>query len=134
MSQADREQRIVMPTKQSRTKRTWYSFFNEECALALEEYLKVGRDPKRNNRLFPMSHPDMASLFRMARAKTGLEITPQDLRFWFSNEMARLNVADRFIDALQGRIPRSVLARHYTDFSLENLKAICEKARLKVLH
>jgi intergrase/recombinase len=54
------------------------------------------------------------------------------LRFWFANEMARLGVPDRFIDAFQGRIPRSILARHYTDFSLENLKAVYEKAGLRV--
>jgi len=40
------------------------------------------------------------------------------------NEMARLNVPDRFIDAFQGRILMSILARHYTDYSIENLKQI----------
>ncbi|MGF3499613.1 MAG: integrase, partial [Candidatus Methanosuratincola sp.] len=63
----------------------------------------------------------------------GVKVTPKVLRFWFANEMARLGVPDRFIDAFQGRIPRSVLARHYTDYSLENLKAIYDRAELKVL-
>lgn len=50
-----------------------------------------------------------------------------------SGAMDGSSVADRFIDAFQGRIPRSVLARHYTDYSLENLKAIYDKAGLRVL-
>jgi len=47
--------------------------------------------------------------------------------------MARPGVPDRFIDAFRGRIPQSVLVRHYTDYSLENLKAIYDKAGLRVL-
>ena len=47
--------------------------------------------------------------------------------------MARLGVSDRFVDAFQGRIPRSVLARHYTGYFLESLKQIYDKAGLKVL-
>jgi len=47
--------------------------------------------------------------------------------------MGRLGVPDRYVDAFCGRVPRSVLARHYTDFSPEKLKEIYDKARLKVL-
>jgi intergrase/recombinase len=47
--------------------------------------------------------------------------------------MGRLRVPDRYVDAFCGRVPRSVLARHYTDFSPEKLKEIYEKANLKVL-
>lgn len=45
----------------------------------------------------------------------------------------RLVVPDRHVDAFCGRVPKSVLARHYTDFSPERLKEIYEKANLKVL-
>jgi len=40
---------------------------------------------------------------------------------------------DRYVDAFCGRVPRSVLARHYTDFSPERLKRVYDKAGLKVL-
>lgn len=60
-------------------------------------------------------------------------ITPQDLRFWFANEMRRLGVQSEYVDAFCGRIPRLILARHYTDYSLENLKQIYDKAGLKIL-
>jgi len=68
-----------------------------------------------------------------ARAKTKFDFTPQVLREWFCEEMARLGVADRYIDAFCGRTPKSVLARHYSDYSPEKLKAIYDKAELKVL-
>ncbi len=133
MRQIDLEGRTIMPTKISATKRTWYSFFNQEAQDALKSYLAIRRDVKRSGKLFPMSWSSRAAIFHIAQRKTGLELTPQDLRFWFSNEMSTLGVADRFIDAFQGRVPRSVLARHYTDYSLENLKAIYDKAALRVL-
>jgi len=47
--------------------------------------------------------------------------------------MGRLSVPDRYVDAFCGRVPRSILARHYTDLSPEKLKEICGKANLKVL-
>ena len=129
--QIDLEQRVIVPNKQSRTKHTWYSFFNDEAKETLEEYLGCARI--RGTKLFPMGGGDAHTLFYMARHKTGITITPQDLRFWFANEMSRLGVADRFIDAFQGRVPRSVLARHYTDYSPENLKAVYDKAQINVL-
>ena len=46
--------------------------------------------------------------------------------------MGRLGVPDRYVDAFCGRVPRNVLARHYTDFSSEKLKEIYDKANLKV--
>jgi len=47
--------------------------------------------------------------------------------------MEKLDVQDRYVDAVCGRVPRSALARHYTDFSPEKLKEIYDKANLKVL-
>jgi intergrase/recombinase len=47
--------------------------------------------------------------------------------------MLRLGVSETYIDAFCGRVPQSVLARHYTDFSLEKLKEIYEKVNLEAL-
>ena len=52
---------------------------------------------------------------------------------WFCNEMGRLGVPDRYVDAFCGRVPQSVLARHYTDYSPERLKEIYDRAGLRVL-
>jgi len=48
-------------------------------------------------------------------------------------ETGGLRVPDRYVDASCGRAPRSVLTRHYTDFSPEKLKEIYDKAGLKGL-
>ena len=61
------------------------------------------------------------------------KITPKKLREWFCNEMGRVGVPDRYIDAFCGRVPKSVLARHYTDYNPERLKRIYDRANLKVL-
>ena len=57
----------------------------------------------------------------------------QLLRYWFANKMAEQGVQDRYIDAFCGRTPKSVLARHYTDYSPERLKRIYDKANLKII-
>jgi len=130
MDQINLEKRAIIPCKNSLTKRTFITFYNDEFEDELFVWLKL---KKLSDRLFPIRGSHKSVLFPIAHHKTGLHITPQTLRFWFANEMARLGVPDRFIDAFQGRIPRSVLARHYTDYSLENLKAIYDRAGLRVL-
>jgi intergrase/recombinase len=65
--------------------------------------------------------------------QTGVKITPQVLRNWFCSEMGRLGIPDRYVNAFCGRTPKSILTRHYTDYSPEKLKEIYEKAHLNVL-
>ena len=38
-------------------------------------------------------------MFRQARIKTGLKISPQILREWVCSEMAQLLIPDRYVDA-----------------------------------
>jgi integrase len=114
-----------------RTKNTWITFFNSESTEALKQYLTCRKD--NNPKLFPMARIDEERLWRDAIVKTGLRITPQMLREWFCNEMGSLGVQDRYIDAFCGRVPKSVLARHYSDYNPERLREIYQKANLKVL-
>jgi integrase len=129
----DLKTRTLQPNHFARTKRSYYSFFNQEAKDALEGFEPSrGEHPRqKEGRIFTASPIHVP--WRYARIRTGLPVTPQSLRFWFANEMARFGVPDRFIDAFQGRIPRSILARHYTDFSLDNLRRIYDGANLKVL-
>jgi intergrase/recombinase len=60
-------------------------------------------------------------------------LKPKDLRDFFSQEMGKALIPDRFIDIFQGRSPRNVLAKHYTPQGIRMLKAIYDKADLKVL-
>jgi integrase len=114
------------------TKKSWVSFYNEEAASVLKEYLGTKRSSK-SQRLFPMQRDEVVELWKSAREKTGIEITPQKLRQWFCSEMLRLGVSETYVDAFCGRVPKSVLARHYTDFSPQKLETIYEKVTIKVL-
>jgi integrase len=122
--------RMLVPNRNSRTKHAYVSFYNEEAEKILEEYLQ-------KNRLGPMLFPVTWNAYHKAQRKvyrrTGVKVNPQILRDWFCNEMGELSVPDRYIDAFCGRVPRSILARHYTDYSPKRLKAIYDKANLKVL-
>ncbi|KXA92994.1 hypothetical protein AKJ64_01635 [candidate division MSBL1 archaeon SCGC-AAA259E17] len=51
----------------------------------------------------------------------------------FASEKRNLGVSGEHIDAFCGRIPRSVRAKHYTDYSPERLKEVYEKASITVL-
>jgi intergrase/recombinase len=68
-----------------------------------------------------------------ARDKTGLDIKRKDLRDWFCCKLGELGIQDRYIDASCGKVPKSVLSGHYTDYSPKKLKAIYDKAQLRIL-
>jgi len=128
----DFSRRMVTPNNHTgRTKKSWITFYNHECEQILNKYLK--RRNINSEKLFPISRKRIETIFQETTLKTGIKITPQVLREWFCCEMGRLGVPDRYVDAFCGRVPRSVLARHYTDFSPEKLKEIYDKAGLKVL-
>lgn len=130
----DLERRIVIPNVASSTsKRRWTSCFNQETEQALREYLN-GRDGADTGaRLFLISDRKEKQMFKRGSEAANFKIGPQLLRDWFCSEMGELGVADRYVDAFCGRVPRSVLARHYTDFSPERLKRIYDGAGLRVL-
>jgi len=129
----DFEKRLIIPKKDSRTKKTWITFYNDEAEKALKEYLGSFQGLNKEAKLFPVSEGYFRKRYKKFEKESGIRITPQILREWFACEMGRLGVPDRYVDAFCGRVPRSVLARHYTDFSPEKLKEIYDKANLKVL-
>ena len=129
----DFEKRMILPQSDgNRTKRTWVTFFNQEAEQALENFININDELTADSRIF-QSARTIRKIFEKAIEKAGIHITPQVLREWFACEMGRLGVPDRYVDAFCGRVPKSVLARHYTDFSPERLKEIYDKANLKVL-
>jgi integrase/recombinase XerD len=129
----DFEKRVITPSNHlGETKKSWCSFYNEEAQEALNACLAT-KNHSRSNRIFPMQRHEVVDLWKSAREKTGLNITPQKLRQWFCSEMMRLGVSETYVDAFCGRVPKSVLARHYTDFSPEKLEKIYSETSLEVL-
>lgn len=114
------------------TKKSWVSVYNEEAEQMLNQYLKE-KKPSRSNRLFPMQRYESVELWKIAKEKTGINIPSQKLRQWFCSEMRRIDVSETYVDAFCGRTPKSVFARHCTDYNPKGMKEIHEKANLKIL-
>ena len=128
----DFDKRMITPRNhEGETKKSWVSFYNEEAEQALKEYLATKKH-SRSDRLFPMQRREVVELWRPAREKTGINVTPQMLRQWFCSELLRLGVSETYVDAFCGRVPKSVLARHYIDYNSEKLKEIYGKAGLEL--
>lgn len=129
----DFDKRMITPRNhEDETKKSWVSFYNEEAEIVLKEYLATEKH-SRSQRLFPMQRDEVVELWKSTREKIGIDITPQKLRQWFCSEMLRLGISETYVDAFCGRVPKSVLARHYTDFSTEKLNGIYERANLSML-
>jgi len=121
------EKRMVIPRdahKTNSTKRSWLSFYTNEC----ERYFTWIDDLDQDELLFP-TKDCVYTAFSKAYNETGIKITPQNLRDWSCSEMGRLSIPDRYVDAFCGRTPKSVLARHYTDYSPRKLKEIYDRTR-----
>jgi len=124
----DFEKRMVVPKCHGgSSKHSYVSFYNVEAEEALGK-IEFGRD-----RLFEISDRQFRKIWRRASEGAGVDVRPQKLREWFCAEMGSLGVPDRYIDAFCGRTPKSVLARHYTDYNPERLRKIYEEANLRVL-
>lgn len=122
---------ITPNNHRGKIKQSWITFYNEESEQILKEYMK-SRD-KDSNSLFQVTKRRIQDIFKKISDEIGIRVTAQILRQWFCNEMGRLGVPDRYVDAFCGRTPKSILARHYTEYNPERLKEIYEKASLNVL-
>jgi integrase len=134
-SDIDRQLRCIIPNCHSgKTKHSGISFFNEEAEACLRKYEKgLGLKKVEGERLFVIGHEQFLRAWRSAREKSGVYLKPKDFRDFFSQEMGKKFVPDRFIDVFQGRAPRNVLAKHYTPQGIRMLREIYDKAGLKVL-
>jgi integrase len=134
LKDVDFENRMVIPRlahETNTTKKTWITFYNTECEDYLDQYLQERGGS--NNKLFPISQGTFCRIWREGRQRSGVHVSPQVMRVWFATEMARLKVLDRYVDAFCGRIPSSILAKHYSDCSPDTLKEIYDRANLNIL-
>jgi len=130
--QVDLGRMVAVPMAHAgETKRDWLGFFNAEARDAIGDWLNSRND--RKEKLFPLQPLAFKRSWKAASEKSGVKITPKVLRFWFADRMDQLGVSERYINAFCGRIPRSVLAKHYTDYSYRRMKQVYDRAGLKVL-
>jgi integrase len=128
----DWARRMIVPNGHSgNTKRSWVTFFSAEAERALRAYLATRTDG--SPKLFRISPHNFIALWRQAGRASGVRVTPQVLREWFCDELGRLGVPDRYVDAFCGRVPNSVLAKRYSGYAPEKLAGIYGSARLQVI-
>lgn len=115
------------------TKRQWMTFYSPDAETRLHDVFDI-QAMGADERLFTC-YPDTLTnrIRRASEAADVMKITPQTLRIWFCNEMGRLGVADRYIDAFCGRTASSVLAKHYSDYTPRKLQEVYEDAGISVL-
>jgi integrase len=125
------ERRMIIPNNHTGiSKRSWVSFFNEESYGVI----KLAKERIRHGKHFiPINSSYLKEVWSRARSKSGVRLKMKDLRVVFAVLMSEKGVSPTYIDVLCGRMPQSILARHYTDYSPERLKRIYDQAGLKVL-
>jgi integrase len=135
LDDVDFNQRMLRPSCHSgATKHSWVSFYNQEAEEILKKFReKLSKRQKMSKKLLPISSRDLKREWKIAKETTGLNLKPKDLRDWFCTQMAELGVPDRYVDAFCGRMPRSILAKHYSNYNPIRLKRIYDQAGLKVL-
>jgi integrase len=130
MDDVNEDKQMLVPDKESSTKETWVSFYNDEAAEAFESFKPERKDG--DERVFQTTKQPLNRKFRHVSEDTGVKVTVQMLRRWFATEMSRCGVDATYIDAFAGRTPSSVLEQHYLDYSPERLKEIYDEAGLTV--
>lgn len=131
----EQEDRAIYPSTSDgqATKRQWVTFYSPDTESKLFELYDFS-EMESDEPLFTCYPDTITNRFRKASQRAGTrKITPQVLRVWFCNEMGRLGVADRYIDAFCGRVPMSVLAKHYSDYTPRKLQEIYRNAGISVL-
>jgi integrase len=115
---------VIPKSHNGQTKQSYISFINDETISLLKQY---------QGNPFSVFYGVVDRTFKKTSKKFGIKIYPHLLRSVFAREMSKAGVQDRYIDAFCGRVPGSVLARHYSDYSPEVLKDIYSKANIKIL-
>ena len=134
-SDVNRKLRSLIPSCHcGQTKQSGITFYNKEAEKCLIEYEQNQTSlEKISDRFFPIRYERFFYTWKRAKKKSGINLKPKDLRDFFSQEMGKAFVPDRYIDIFQGRSPRNVLAKHYNPHGIRMLKEIYEKANLKLL-
>ena len=137
----DPEIGVVFPRQHLSTglagaKYNWISCFNQEARKYFVEYLET-KNPSHNPEWEPFKastfEPILSREWVQASKKIGFRIHLHLLRKWFSDQMALAGIPDRYVDAFQGRLPQTILARHYSDYTPEKLIQIYKQANIRVL-
>ncbi len=109
-----------------KTKASGYSFFTYQTAKLLQDYLSDKQLFEEEN-IFSISARGVQQAFKTASEKLGLDINPHLLRTVFTEKCRKAGIKDDYINAFCGRTSKTVLAKHYTDYSPNSLREQYDK-------
>lgn len=129
LSNLDFEQNMIDASDihKGKTKSSWYSFFTSQTSEYLQGYLNENALSDPNNKIFSISVRSVQQDFKTASKKLGVNIYPHLLRTIFTEKCRKAEIKDDYINAFCGRIPKTVLAKHYTDYSPSALRQQYDK-------
>jgi len=106
---------------EGKTKHSWVSFFTNQIAKILENYIEE-KYIANNEKIFSIESRTIQNNFKLVSEQLGLDLTPHVLRSVFTEKCTMAKIPDKYIDALCGRTSPSIIAKHYTDYSPEKLR------------
>lgn len=116
----DFTQRMIIPkSHDGQTKHSWVTFYSDEIDKLIIP--------------FGYTKDYVARVFKQTSDKTHIRVWPHLCRSIMARELSLKGVQPQYIDAMQGRLPQSVLAKHYSDYNPEILKEIYLKANIRIL-
>lgn len=113
----------VSDIHQSKNKSSWLSFMTNQAMEFIADYVENLTAEK----LFSISYKSVQENFQKVSEETGIKINPHLLRTVFTEKCTKSGIEEKYIDAFCGRIPQSVIRKHYTDYSPEAMKIHYDK-------
>ena len=118
----------VTEVHKGNTKHSWISFVTQQTTDLLYEYLDITNfDYESDSELFSSSSRTVHNDFVQASQQLGMKIIPHLLRTMFTEKCTQAEIQEKYINAFCGRVSKSMLAKHYTDYSPNALKREYEK-------
>jgi len=111
----------VSQIHQGETKSAWFGFFTEQAAGILQGYVNhYGFED--DDDIFSVTYNQVYEELERVSNATGIRIKPKYLRTVFVERCIDAQIDKNVIDVFEGRIGKSVQAKHYRDYSPERLK------------
>ena len=106
---------------EGKTKHSWVSFVTKQTAAYLQKYI-VHYRLESDELLFDVETRTIQNNFKLVSEKLQVELTPHVLRSVFTEKCTVAKIPDKYIDAFCGRTNPGIIAKHYTDYSPNNLR------------
>jgi integrase len=133
LSDLDLENRKLTPRLSAgATQKSWVSFYNEEAAGYLSQYVESLPSGAEPGKLFPSSSFFKAE-WKGAQRASGVPLKVKSLKKVYRKQMSSSGVPKTYVNALRGKPLKNIGAASDIDLSSEKLKEVYDGARLKIL-